>query len=99
MYKIYSGFIPDRENRENEKCQENVREMSGNFFISQMSGKCQGIFFLNGIIDDFRPIIDNLLLIFYKMLSIVDDFLSDVENLFYVFHLTSNNLIETYMVA
>ena len=63
-----------------------------------MSGKCQGtflfpkcqgnvreLFFKNGIIDDFRPIIDNLLLIFYKMLSIFDDFLSDVENLFYVF--------------
>ena len=45
-----AGFIPDRENRENrenEKCQGNVREMSGNFFISQMSGKCQGTFFKN----------------------------------------------------
>ena len=66
MSHVLTGFIPDRENRENrenEKCQGNVREMSGNFFISQMSGKCQGTFFKNGIIDDFRPIIDNLLLI------------------------------------
>ena len=38
---LLTGFIPDRENRENEKCRgnvrelfyfPNVREMSGNFF-------------------------------------------------------------------
>ncbi len=53
---LHTGFpqgLENRENRENKSGQGKVREMSGNNFYIEMSGKSQGIFWPKSLIHYF----------------------------------------------